>query len=123
VIRHSMGQLRLRKAIHAPDMRNLLSVSDLADNHDVLFQTSHAYVLTKALPPLPDSVLASATQRNGLNELDVRPPALAFAAGGSILSPSHALAHYWHLKMRHATCSAAQTNVVLRIVISTITVV
>jgi hypothetical protein len=77
-------------------MRNLLSVSDLADNHDVLFQKIHAYALTKALPPLSDRVLASATQRNGQYELNVRPPALTLAAGVFILSPSHTLAYYWH---------------------------
>jgi GAG-pre-integrase domain len=103
VIRHAKGQLQLRNAIHAPEMRNLLSVSDLAENHDVLFQKSHAYVLIKALSPLPDRVLASATQRKGLYELDVRPSALALAAGGSILSPSHALAYHWHRKMGHAS--------------------
>jgi hypothetical protein len=31
VIRHAKGQLQLRKAIHVPKMRNLLSVSDLAE--------------------------------------------------------------------------------------------
>jgi hypothetical protein len=37
VIRYANGQLQLRNAIHAPEMRNMLSVSDLAENHDVLF--------------------------------------------------------------------------------------
>jgi hypothetical protein len=98
VILHATGHKQLRNAIHAPVMRILLSVSDLADKQDVLFQKRHAYVLTKALPPLPDSVLACATHRNGLHKRDVRPLALALSA-----------------------CSAARTNVVVK-VNSTITV-
>jgi hypothetical protein len=60
-------------------------------------------VHTKAPPSLTDRVLASATQRNGLSELELRPPALALAAGGSILSPSLALAYYWHCKLIRAS--------------------
>jgi hypothetical protein len=41
-VRHSRGQLHISKAVHAPGIKLLLSVSQLAKNSDVLFQQDKA---------------------------------------------------------------------------------
>jgi hypothetical protein len=70
-VRHAPGQLHISNAVHAPGMKRLLSVSQLAKKWDVLLQRDKTYVIHRQSPPSATTIQATATQERGVYILDV----------------------------------------------------
>jgi hypothetical protein len=63
-VRHSRGQLHISKAVHAPGMKRLLSVPQLAMGIDVIFQRGKPYVIHRQPPPTASTILSPTLLRN-----------------------------------------------------------
>jgi hypothetical protein len=85
VVRHARGSMSMPNSVHAPGLKSLLSVSETAQQFDILFQAQRSYIVQKQPTPFEGDLIATATQIGGVYRLDVATDATTANAATSAL--------------------------------------